>query len=129
MLHPAGEDDIRHLTPDQAHPGKDGFHTGDADPVDRHRRHGLRNAGHQGGNAGHIEGVDRFHAAAETDIINDGRVNARPFDRLFHDHASQGGRIQIFQGTAKLADGGPTGGNNNNILHSRTSFYEFNDDE
>ncbi len=54
MLYPAGQDDIGHAGPDHCHPRKNGLHAGNADPVDRHRRHRFRYAGQKRRNASHI---------------------------------------------------------------------------
>ena len=80
--------------------------------------HRIRDAGHKSGDSAYIQGVSRFHATAETHIVDHSGVNARAFDRLFHGNAANDRRVQIFQSPAESSHRRSTSGNNDYVFHS-----------
>ena len=117
VLHSARENDIGHSGLNHRHPGEDGLHPGDADPVHGHGRDRFGYSRHQRGDPGDVQRVRRLHAAAETDIVDQCGVYSGTLDRLLHDDAAQGSAVEVAKRAAKGADGGPAGRYDYAILH------------
>ena len=121
VLHSARENDIGHSGLNHRHPGEDGLHPGDADPVHGHGRDRFGYSRHQRGDPGDVQRVRRLHAAAETDIVDQHGVDSGTLDRLLHDDAAEGSAVEVAKRAAKGADGGPAGRYDNAILHDVSS--------
>lgn len=117
MLGPSGQDDVGHTGLDHGHAGDGGLHARDADPVDGDGGNGFGDSGQQGADPGHIQGVGGFHAAAVADIVDHDRIDARPPNGLFHSDTRQDGAVQVTEGAAECADGGPAAGYDDNVFH------------
>ena len=118
VFHAARQDDVRHAGLDHGHAGDDGLHPGDADPVDGGGRHRFGDSRHEGRDPGDVQGVCGLPAAAEADVVDEGRVYLGPLDGLLHHDTPQGGAVEVTQRAAEGSNGGPAGRYDNDIFHS-----------
>ena len=117
VLHAAGDDHLGIAAANGLGGQVQGFQARPADLVQGHGRHGMRQAGADGGLACGVLATACGKHLAEDHFIDLGSVEAGLLQQAFDDDGAEFRRGNIGQAALEAADGGAGGGDDDDVLH------------